>query len=512
MIQSPLRGLVVESNPIDLDLIEIALTEDKSDFRVFHAETLYSATAILESWDCDFVLVSVDSSTELQALKSFVQAAQRQAVIALVSSKDAERDTDLLSIGVQDVLEKVTIDNPNLLVEEISRSIQRSIVRQQFVDASQIKLRKEKRRTRRLRRKCRRLQRMHKTAHRFVDDVSHEFRTPLSVIKEYSSLLNEGMLGELNADQREFVAIIGDRADDLNAMVSDMLDVSRLESGVLGLSRSNTTLQEVVDRVWPVLLQKAEVRGVRIAQQFDDNLPTLYCDPEKIGRVITNLAVNAIKFSRDPGRVRLWARRDSDDDIRIGITDNGPGIDQDQQLYLFERFQQLGTGIQCDIKGLGLGLSIANELVDLNFGRISIESTANEGSTFSFTVPLANEEVVTRRHLKRLRRVRPKCQTITLILMATDEAHDESTYDELHQFIQRQLRGDDLLFRFREDYWLFVLPMSESESTAFVADLDSRMDDANRNRLEGKLPFLQATNIGSWAIDGNDDSIANCVA
>ena len=512
MTSQPIRGLLVEQNPIDVDLIEIALTESNTDYRVFHVDSINSASAILETWDCDFVLLSLDDDDiSTKSVAELLSQSHAQAVIGMTAKLDDNRDELFVEAGLQDVVQKGDIGDEFVLVEELDRSIRHAVARQSALSHTQRIARKERKKRRQSRKQRLQLKRKYQTAHRFVDDVSHEFRTPLAVIKEYSSLLNEGLLGELNADQSEFLAIINDRADDLNAMVNDMLDVSKLESGVLGLARTKTTIPKVLARCWQSLVRKSDVRGVSICQFVDDDLPEVFCDPEKISRVVTNLATNAIKFCREPGQVRIWARYEpTTGDVRIGVTDNGPGIDQNQQLVLFERFQQLGAGIQCEVKGFGLGLSIANELVDLNFGRIDVNSTPGEGSTFSFTVPVYDEREVTRRYLQRLQRTLSTATPISLVLLETDTEHDTATYDELHDFLARYLKRDDLAFRFRDDYWLLVLPMEEPETVAFLADLDYRLDETNRNRPEGELPFLQATNIGNWRL-GESDDIANCV-
>src|SRR5690606_16188025 len=151
-----------------------------------------------------------------------------------------------------------------------------------------------------LKRKNRRLKRLYETAHRFVDNVSHEFRTPLTVIKEYVGLVHDGVLGGLSEEQADMLEVVTDRADDLNNMVNDMLDISKLDAGMLGLWRKTCNVSDMIERVRPSLERKSHLKQVAIEFDIPETLPQVFCDDEKIGRVIVNLAINAIKFSGDP--------------------------------------------------------------------------------------------------------------------------------------------------------------------------------------------------------------------
>jgi signal transduction histidine kinase len=157
--------------------------------------------------------------------------------------------------------------------------------------------------------KYQRLARLYRTAHQFVDNVSHEFRTPLTVIKEYVSLIREGIVGPVSDEQSKMLHVVEDRADDLNTMVDDMLDVSKLESGLLGVYRQECDIAQVLRHVRPALERKAVVKGVELQWDIEPGLPSIYCDPEKAGRVLINLSINAIKFCGQPGHVRISCAR-----------------------------------------------------------------------------------------------------------------------------------------------------------------------------------------------------------
>ncbi len=156
-----------------------------------------------------------------------------------------------------------------------------------------------------LRNRNRRLEKLCRTAYKFVDNVSHEFRTPLAVIKEYTALIRDGIVGDVSEEQRQLLTVVEDRADDLNMIVDDMLDVSKLEAGLLGVHREECSAAEIVSRVRPALERRAATKSVRLEWDVAADLPSTYCDSDKARRALINLTINALKFCGDPGRVRM---------------------------------------------------------------------------------------------------------------------------------------------------------------------------------------------------------------
>ncbi len=352
-----------------------------------------------------------------------------------------------------------------------------------------------------LERKNRRLRRLYQTAQQFVDNVSHEFRTPLTVIKEYSWLIRDGLAGDVTNEQQRMLNVTIDRADDLNTMVDDMLDMSKLKAGLLGAWRKPCRVIDVVRHALPTLERKAQVRGVTLETKVDAHLPLVYCDGEKLGRVMINLVVNAIKFSNQPGLVQLWARENpAANEIVIGVTDNGPGIAEDQRETIFERFKQLGADVAQSTKGFGLGLSIAKELVELNLGRISVESALGQGSTFSFTVPWAEPVEVTGRYLSQLAARRQRPAMVSLVQADLAESVDENLSNEIDAFLSYLLRRNDLLFRASPRRWLFLLLTPQVELDKFLERVAKARLTANRNRPYGPLPEIRYTVEGSWQV------------
>jgi len=162
-----------------------------------------------------------------------------------------------------------------------------------------------------------------------MDNVSHEFRTPLTIIKEYASAASENLQDKGDPETQEFLGVIVSSVDDLTLMVNDMIDISRIEKNILRMSRRRCRVDDIVRAVRRALERKALNSEVRFEVTLDDNLPAVYCDAEKVGRIIVNLAINALKSSGSGGKVRLWARAEpASSQVRIGINDSGPGIPQ----------------------------------------------------------------------------------------------------------------------------------------------------------------------------------------
>ena len=345
----------------------------------------------------------------------------------------------------------------------------------------------------------RRLAEMYKTAHKFVDHVSHEFRTPLTVIREFASIIHDGLAGVVNEEQREYLDIVINRVDDLSMLVDDMLDTSKLEAGILGVWREDCQVVDIIEHVQTTLERRATAVGARLLVDIPPDLPPVHCDAEKIGRVITNLVVNALKFCGEAGEVVLSARPDPENcEVIMSVTDNGPGIARESLETLFERFRQVGEQFHKGLHGFGLGLSIAKELVNLNFGDITVESQLGAGSTFSFTVPYAERRPLLLRYLRRVESFRNGSSHVTLLRVTSQPNADSECLTELERLIQRNTRRGDLLFRIAPHRWLLVAASNQSELQQLVDRVQSARTEANQNSPCTTLPEVEFDRLGSW--------------
>lgn len=503
--ESEIDILLVEDHPGDADLVTKALSKAGRRFAIHHAGRLSEGVDALREGTFDAVLLdlSLPDSDQLEGLRRIHGTAPEVPVVVLTSLASDQVAMSALDEGAQDYLLK-----DHVSTQVLERTIRYAIHRQQSRAEIERLLAEVRANQELLEKKNRRLAKLYRMANRFVDNVSHEFRTPLTVIKEYVSLLREGIVGEVDEEQARMLDIVADRSDDLNNMVDDMLDVSKLEAGVLGVWRKNTRIPDIVRHVRTGLERKAAVKRVVLDFAIDDDLPEVYCDAEKVGRILINLAVNALKFCGEPGAVCIWAKRDADfRDVVLGVTDNGPGIEAEDLAVIFQRFKQLGGHAKGSTKGFGLGLSIARELVDLNFGEMRVQSEPGKGSTFSFTLPAADPNEVMRRYLSRLELRETDPATVSLVSAEIDGGTDADLADDVDSLLNYLLRRSDLLFRAGECRWLLALSCGRRSTERFFARAAKTLKEANRNRPRGALPKIEFRHEGTWRVVPRSDAI-----
>ena len=492
------RVLLVEDNPGHAKLVERALTRSLRKYEVYWKQDLASALALISECDVPVVLLdlSLPDSEGMDTVAAIRKACGAASIVVLTSLADDKMAMAALEHGAQDYLGKDALSS-----EGLDRAIRYAIQRQQNYTEMQRLLSEVSTAHALLERKNRHLARLYRTAHRFVDNVSHEFRTPLTVIKEYVALVREGLLGSVTQEQSHYLDVVSDRADDLNHMVDDMLDVSKLQAGILSVHRTNCRVADMVDRVRTGIEKRAALKGVTFDVDLADNLPLVYCDAEKIGRVLINLAVNAIKFCGDPGSVTLWARRAPDaPEVLLGVTDNGRGIDAANFSMIFERFKQIGSNPRGSTKGFGLGLSIARELVSLNLGSMQVESALGAGSTFSFSVPVADPTSVLRKYLDEMPARRGN-RWITLVRAELDADATPHLVEDMSYFLHGLLRRRDLLLQSGPQSWLVALRCPELEWEKFLVRAAKELKATNRNRPGTGLPAPKFEYLGTWDAD-----------
>ncbi|MGH7318882.1 MAG: GAF domain-containing sensor histidine kinase [Candidatus Rokuibacteriota bacterium] len=224
----------------------------------------------------------------------------------------------------------------------------------------------------------------------FLGNVSHELRTPLASIKGFVDNLLDGVTGSLTDKQRHYLGRVRDNAERLTRMVSDLLDLTRIEAGKIELAPEALDVAEMVEGVAESLRPLARAREIALA--LDVNAGSMWGDADKVYQVLTNLVSNALKFSPRGGRVAMAAVPGPEETVRIAITDTGVGIPPDERERVFDKFYQAGRMDGDRPPGSGLGLTIARHLVELHGGRIWVEDGPGGGSTFVVLLPAASAE------------------------------------------------------------------------------------------------------------------------
>jgi signal transduction histidine kinase len=218
----------------------------------------------------------------------------------------------------------------------------------------------------------------------FLATLSHELRTPLNAILGYAQMLNVGLFDD--EGRVKAVEVLTRNAQSLRQMIDDVLDVSRITSGKLRLNVTRVELREILQNAVNTIQPAADAKGVAIEMVVDADVSAVSGDPDRLLQIAWNLLSNAVKFTPRGGRVQLHLGR-ADGSVEVVVKDDGQGIDPAFLPHVFERFRQADSRSSREHGGLGLGLAISRELIELHGGTIAA-SSAGKGSGATFTIRL----------------------------------------------------------------------------------------------------------------------------
>ncbi|HWY51233.1 MAG TPA: ATP-binding protein [Chthoniobacterales bacterium] len=223
----------------------------------------------------------------------------------------------------------------------------------------------------------------------FYHTLSHELKTPLTAAREFVSIVMDGLAGELNSTQLNYLGIAKKSCTELAVYINDLLDATRLDTGKLHIELKPVSLAAIIHRAMTVMEPVATRKKIRLSEELDTDLTDVMVDESRIMQILTNLLNNALKFTLEGGTivVKLAEHPKNSECVQISVTDNGCGIPKDKIDNLFHRFYQIKNGNATPEKGVGLGLYLCRELVLMHGGNIWVESALGRGSTFSFTIP-----------------------------------------------------------------------------------------------------------------------------
>lgn len=281
---------------------------------------------------------------------------------------------------------------------------------------------------------------------KFVSTVSHELRTPLAIIKEGVSLVLDETVGLKKEEQIKLLTTTKANIDRLARLINDLLDISKLEAGRVGLKRVLVDLSVMLRDI----CAKWKLETDKNCQSFECCLPdspiNIYIDPDKVTRILDNLISNATKFTPKQGKISV-AVKDRKGQIEVSVSDTGMGIAREDLPKVFDRFQQFSRTPGGGYKGTGLGLAIVKELVEMHKGEIKFESELNKGTRFIFTLPKIDEGEMVKEYIhSELKEAADKNAPFSLLAiyilgfaelkekMGSDKAHD------LLKNIEKQVR------------------------------------------------------------------------
>jgi signal transduction histidine kinase len=440
----PINIIIVDDNDDHLMLISHAVKKayarEAREVTIFEHTDPDNALAELPPRNETVIIMDyrLTGTTSLDWLTDYIRA-DVGPVIVVTSSGDETIAAEAFKLGAADYIVKTrVIDNPDFLHAAINEALRRYRLDHSTRDlARRLKVANSE-----LNRKNHKLAELTDTAHRFVDDVAHEFRTPLAVIKEFASIINDGLGGPVTEKQQTFLAHIENASRDLAHLVDDFLDSGRMRAQTLRIDRRPHSVPQLVESVWPIVESRAAAKHVALRTDFPAELPEVYVDADKVRRTLINLIVNAIKFSTAEETVTVAARPHEATHVIIDVIDRGPGLPADEVATLFERFRQGGEANWISTKGFGLGLNIVKQLAALNLGEVGVASELGHGCTFSFTLPRNETESIIQACVQRTAERVPDAMISALIVRRSNPG---TPLDELRAFLASTCHASDVI-------------------------------------------------------------------
>ncbi|MGD9116807.1 MAG: PAS domain S-box protein [Dehalococcoidia bacterium] len=229
------------------------------------------------------------------------------------------------------------------------------------------------------------LEEMSRHKSQFLANMSHELRTPLNSIIGYTKLMLDGLEGEINDEQQKDLQTVYNNSRHLLSLINDLLDLSKIEAGKVAVSYESFTIDELLDDVIPSVKQLAEGKGLSLQYKVTPGINHLYADRAKTKQTLINILGNAVKFTEKGGINLDVAEKDSE--FVFSVSDTGLGIKKKDLGAIFDSFEQVGPSHVAGFEGTGLGLAISKQFVEMQGGRIWVDSQFGKGSTFTFTLP-----------------------------------------------------------------------------------------------------------------------------
>jgi PAS domain S-box-containing protein len=283
---------------------------------------------------------------------------------------------------------------------------------------------------------------------KLLSHVSHELRTPLTAIYIFTTNLLDGVCGDLTPDQHEHLTFALDNVKQLKSMVSDLLDITRVETHKLTVEPQHLSLAKLMDDVLSTCLPNAAVKNVTLRSEVAPGLPFIWADPARVRQILINLIDNGIKFALAGGSVTVATRPSPEDEgfLCFSVSDTGCGISSENREIVFDRLSQVRSTTEASRSGLGLGLFISRELVSRHGGRIWVESELGQGSIFYFTLPVFSLAKLCA-HVLTAPNLEAGCVTLIVVdVAAVEGAVQADILLETRKVLERCIRpGQDVL-------------------------------------------------------------------
>jgi signal transduction histidine kinase len=362
--------LLIEDNPGDVDLIRPRMTEGHPGMRMDCVHRLSDALASLEKETPSLVLLDLNlpDSRGADTFRKLIEMAPNVPVVVLSGQDDEALAMKAVHHGVQDYLLKNELSSKRL-----EQAMRYAVERQSLLRSLEIARKQQI-----------------EFKNRFLSHVSHELRTPLTCIHQYVTILLDGLAGPLAPEQSDHLKTVLKSVNQLHAMIRDLLEATRAESGKLRVEPRCISISKLIDQAVAMMRPTAQAKHVGLEVGVDRRIPLVYADPDRILEVLINFVDNAIKFTSADGAVTVKACMTETDanTVYISVCDSGRGISPEAKALIFDRLYQDPDSIDSNKSGLGLGLYICRELIRLHHGNITVASELGQGSSFTFNLPV----------------------------------------------------------------------------------------------------------------------------
>jgi signal transduction histidine kinase len=475
MSEQATQVLLIEDNPGDADLMRLRLVEGKSPVEVKCVNRLSDGLAILSQHLPAVILLDLNlpDSRGSETFRKVLQVAPDTPVVILSGQEDEALALKAMNQGVQDYLIKGDVTGKNL-----ERAMHYAVERQALLRSLELSRKQQL-----------------EFKNRFLSHVSHELRTPLSCIHQFVTLIADGLAGPVSPEQHDHLGTVLRSVNQLHAMIRDLLEATRAEAGKIRIEPRCVAIADLVGQVVAMMQPLAQQQRIRLESKLDAALPFIHADPDRILEVLVNLVDNALKFTPAGGSVTVNACQVEGDGefAYLSVTDTGRGISPESLALIFERLYQDENSVDNSRKGLGLGLYISKELVNLHGGKIWVASQVGEGSTFSFTLPFYSLPKLLLPVITHKGELRPAMVLMRVDLTPLNKPPRGNWRETCHQsleLLQRCVYVD-------KDLVLPAMSKSGPEETFFVvASTDMEHVDIMLTRVGeqlGALPQVQAS-------------------
>jgi len=377
------RVLVVDDDTMIRQLLQEALTMEGFQVSTEPGGAEALKTLAKSSFDVIITDLSMPGMNGLELIRRTNEDHPHVPKIIITGAGTIEDAIEAIRIGAYDYIRKpLNLGELWIVLGRAVRNRRLVLSNQKFQRQLQ---ESNQRLEQRVRERTEELMRMMQIKDNFLSHLSHEILTPLAPLKGYLSIMRQCLDDPDALD--ESLDAAGKEASRLQTLLEGLLELSQLVTGKAEMAGIPTDLNACVAGAAETAGEAAAKKGVRITTRLEPDLPLFLADPAKMDKIVANLLGNAIKFSKDGGRVTLITSR-GNNEVCLQVRDSGIGIPESEQPYIFEAFHQIDGSMRRRHGGIGIGLSLVKQLVELHGGRIALESSPGEETTFTVRIPM----------------------------------------------------------------------------------------------------------------------------